>query len=106
MIINQEFQGGREPWPGNVIDRIRDKNIMNSGADRFDDISSGVGYFFSWWTDLILKLRGYESRIRWFQYFIGVLKFYEDYLNDFLELSDSNNESNDEEIITESEKKN
>jgi len=106
-IINQEFLAGYEPWPGNVIDRIRDKNIMNSGADRVDDIISGIGYSWMFWVVVpTRKLIGSTPMIRYFQYLIGVLKFYEDYLNDFLELSDSNDESNGDETIIESEKKN
>lgn len=103
--INRAFQLGVEPWPGNAIKRFRDKDITNSGVNRVGDIflynpvSLGAIAFLN-------KLIGDEPIIRWYQYFIGVLKFYEDYLNDFLELSDSNDVSNDEEIITESEKKN
>ncbi len=109
VYINQDFQKGYEPWPGNAIKRIRDKNIMNSGSDRFDDIHDGI------WHQLLLggevgrlfnRVFNLEPTIRWYQYLLGVLKFYEDYLNDFLKLSDSNKESNEEDTITESEKKN
>jgi hypothetical protein len=109
VYINQDFQKGYEPWPGNAIKRIKDKNIMNSGSDRFDDVFDGichqlllggkVGKLFN-------RVFNIEPTIRWFQYLVGVLKFYEDYLNDFLELSDSNKESNVGDTITESEKKN
>jgi hypothetical protein len=111
-LINQQFQIGWEPWPGNAINRLRDKNIKNSGGDRVADMFYGVFYnlatfgLFYKITGNIFSYFGREPVLRWYQYFIGVLKFYEDYLNDFLELSDSNSESNDEETITESEKKN
>ncbi len=108
-VINRQFQLGMESWPGNAIERIWDKNIMNKGSDRVWDIIVGADnqlYFGGYFLKLINYLCGDEPIIRWYQYFIGVLKFYEDYLNDFLELSDSNDESNGEETITESEKKN
>ena len=107
--INRQFQLGLEPWPGNAIDRIKDKNIMNSGWHRVMDRIVGVDnqlWFGGYYSKLINKLCGDEPAIRWHQYLIGVLKFYEDYLHDFLELSDSNDESNGDETITESEKKN
>lgn len=108
--INQDFQIGLEPWPGNAIKRMRDKDIMNNGTtSRVRDICFSVynqlllgGYYIK----LNNMILGDEPTIRWYQYLLGVLKFYEDYLNDFLELSDSNKESNEEDTITENEKKN
>lgn len=89
---------------------MRDKDIMNRGtASRAQDICLAIynqllfgGYFIK----LTDKILGDEPIIRWYQYLLGVLKFYDDYLFDFLEISESNKESYDEESLTESEKKN
>lgn len=107
--INWDFQMGHEPWPGNVFKRYSDKNIMNSGSAYFLDLFYSRFNpldLFGLYDDLVSLIAGEEPIIRKYQYYIGVLKFYDDCLNDFLELSNSSKESNDEETITESEKKN
>lgn len=104
VLINTDFQHGIEPWPGNAITRLWDKNIKNSGSSRIWDISGAILNQLAL-GGLINRLTMVPT-IRTYQYYIGVLKFYDEYLDDFLELSDSNKESNDEDTITESEKKN
>ena len=109
VYILREFQFGLEPWPGNSIERFKDKNIANSGINRALDYIAGVGnlaYGGGYYLKLICKISGERRWIRKYQYLIGVFQFYEKYLNVFLDLSNSNKESAPESAINDIEKKN
>jgi len=108
VYILREFLFGLEPWPGNSIERIKDKNIANSGIQRALDYYAGVGNLFGggYYLKLICKICGDQHWIRKYQYLIGVFQFYEKYLNVFLDLSNSNKESAPESAINDIEKKN
>ena len=108
-FINRQFQLGLEPWPGKAKERFKDNNIKNKGLGRLMDYACRItnqlylgGYYYKY----LLFISGEESTIRQYQYIIGVFKFYEDFLNDFLELSGSDKESEQWDTINESEKKN
>ena len=108
-FINRQFQVGYEPWPGNAFERLKDTNIKNKGFERMldwygavGDKVCGGGYYFKYG----LKILGEEPIIRKYQYLIGIFIFYADYLNDFLGLSNFQDESERESNINESEKKN
>ena len=108
VYIRRQFQCGDEPWPGNPMERIKDKNIANSGISRASDYFVAVAnqvYAGGLMSKMLSKVLGQESIIREYQYLIGIYKFYEDYLNEFLGISESGDNSNNEEAILESEKK-
>lgn len=107
--IKLDFQLGWEPWPGNAIERLRDENIISKGFfKRAGEIYTGVFnqvYFGGYYLKYMRKIIGDQPRIRRYQYLIGVFKFYDEYLKGFLDLSNSNKESERESTINESEKK-
>ena len=108
LYILRQFQCGDEPWPGNPIERIKDKNIANKGIHRASDYfvaAANQVYVGGLMSKLLSKVLGEESLIRGYQYLIGIYKFYEDYLNDFLGISKFGETPNNEETIPESEKK-
>lgn len=107
--IKLDFQLGWEPWPGNAVERLRDENIISKGFfKRAGEIYTGVFnqvYFGGYYLKFLRKIFGDQPRIRMYQYLIGVFQFYEKYLNVFLDLSNSNKESNPESTINDIEKK-
>lgn len=105
--IFRSFQIGEEPWPGNPWNRITDKHIANKGIQRVLDIYCATGYLWGFIPvfKTLLRLTGEEPAIRFYQYYIGAFTFYEKYLNDFLEISESDDTDINQEESLENEKK-
>ena len=106
IYIFRQFHSGEEPWPGNKLKRITDKRIANTGKRRFGDylVFLETLKIHAKLDRILFDLLGGPT-IRLYQYFLGVFTFYDKYLNDFLEISESTDSVQEESIENDEKKK-
>lgn len=85
--ILRQFIGGMEPWDGDIIDRVFNNNLANSGLSRIGDFIALSGAGTMKLTNWVLGTD--ENMIRKYQYILAVLIFFDKYFDEFIGPSES-----------------